>query len=93
LLLWLQRKLESAVSDVQRHNDKLKEKVAQLSNKVRLQQQSALLQQNMLDRTGCGVGAAGHRLSGKGTLLLVLCILLWLLPASMCKYALAHQPT
>jgi hypothetical protein len=29
------------VSDVQRQNDKLKEKVAQLSNKVRLQQQSA----------------------------------------------------
>jgi hypothetical protein len=45
MLCWypccLQRKLESAVSDVQRQNDKLKEKVAQLSNKVRQQQQSS----------------------------------------------------
>jgi hypothetical protein len=41
LLCCLQRKLESAVSDAQRQNDKLKEKVTQLSNKVRLRQQSA----------------------------------------------------
>lgn len=30
----LQRKLESVMSDLQRQNDKFKEKIAQLSNKV-----------------------------------------------------------